>query len=65
MKEAILKQISDKFAKTNGGITINELMELNNLKFDEIKPFLNLMYKDGLLKIRQGINQQLVYLKKE
>ena len=63
MKEKILQQISDKFDKTNGGITINELMELNNLKFDEIKPFLNLMYKEGFLKIHQGINQQLVYLK--
>jgi predicted transcriptional regulator len=63
MKEKILQQISDKFANTNGGITINELMELNNLKFDEIKPFLNLMYKQGLLRIKQGINQQLVYLK--
>ena len=63
MKEKILQQISDKFDKTNGGITINELMELNKLKFDEIKPFLNFMYKEGLLKIRQGINQQLVYLK--
>lgn len=64
MKEKILQQISDKFDKTNGGITINELMELNNLKFDEIKPFLNLMYKEGLIRIRQSLNMPLIYIKK-
>lgn len=63
MKEKILQQISDKFDKTNGGITINELMELNNLKFDEIKPFLNLMYKEGLIRIRQSLNLPLIYIK--
>lgn len=63
MKEKILQQISDKFDKTNGGITINELMELNNLKFDEIKPFLNLMYKEGLIRIRQSLNMPLIYIK--
>ena len=63
MKEKILQQISDKFASTNGGMTIVELMELNSLKYDEIKPFLNLMYKEGLIRIRQSINHPLIYLK--
>jgi len=63
MKDKILQQISDKFAKTNGGITIVELSELNKTTFLETKKVLSELYKEGKIKIRESINHKLIYLK--
>lgn len=64
MKDKILQQISDKFAKTNGGITLPQLKELNpSIEYQDLKSTLNLLFHEQKIKIRQGLNLPLVYIK--
>lgn len=64
MKDTILKQISDKFAKTNGGITLPQLKELNpSIEYQDLKSTLNLLFNERKIRIKQGINLPLVYIK--
>lgn len=64
MKDKILQQISDKFAKTNGGITLPQLKELNpSIEYQDLKSTLNLLFNERKIRIKQGINLPLVYIK--
>jgi len=64
MKDIILRQISDKFANTNGGITLPQLKELNpSIEYEDLKSTLNLLFQEQKIKIRQGLNLPLVYIK--
>jgi len=64
MKDTILQQISDKFANTNGGITLPQLKELNpSIEYEDLKSTLNLLFQEQKIKIRQGLNLPLVYIK--
>lgn len=64
MKDTILKQISDKFAKTNGGITLPQLKELNpSIEYQDLKSTLNLLFNERKIRIKQGINLPLIYIK--
>ena len=64
MKDKILQQISDKFANTNGGITLPQLKELNpSIEYQDLKSTLNLLFQEQKIKIRQGLNLPLVYIK--
>lgn len=64
MKDKILQQISDKFANTNGGITLPQLKELNpSIEYEDLKSTLNLLFQEQKIKIRQGLNLPLVYIK--
>ncbi len=63
MKSKIIQQIKDKFDNSNGGITIIELMNLNNLTYSDIKPILTEMRNEKTIKTKQGINQLLIFIK--
>lgn len=63
MKEKILQQIKDRFEKTNGGITIIELSEINEIAYSEMKKILSELYKEKKIITRQSINHTLIYLK--
>ena len=64
MKDKILQQISDKFAKTNGGITLPQLKELNpSIEYQDLKSTLNVLFNERKIRIKQGINLPLVYIK--
>jgi hypothetical protein len=63
VKEKILSQIKDKFEKTNAGITIIELSEINETTYSEMKKVLSELYKEKKIITRQSINQILIYLK--
>ncbi len=64
MKDTILQQISDKFAKTNGGITLPQLKELNpSIEYQDLKSTLNLLFNERKIRIKQGINLPLIYIK--
>jgi C-terminal processing protease CtpA/Prc len=62
-KSKILSQIKDKFEKTHGGITIIELLEINETTYSEMKKVLNELYKEKKIITRQSINQILIYIK--
>lgn len=63
MKSKIIQQISDKFANSNGGITAIQLMELNGMTYSEIKPIIVELQKEKIIKVKQGINLKLIYLR--
>lgn len=63
MKSKIIQQIKDKFANTNGGITAIQLMELNNLTYSEIKPIIVELQQEKVIKVKQGVNQKIIYLR--
>ena len=63
MKENILKQLSDKFNKTNGGMYVVELMRLNKVNYNEIKPILTELFKEKKIVTKKGINGILIHLK--
>ena len=63
MKSKIIEQIKTKFANTNGGITVIQLMELNNVSYSEIKPILIELQKEKIIRVREGINNNLIYLR--
>lgn len=64
MRDTILRQISEKFAKTNGGITLPQLKELNpSIEYEELKSTLNLLFHEQKIKIRKGLNLPLVYIR--
>jgi len=63
MKSKIIQQISDKFANSNGGITAIQLMELNGMTYSEIKPIIVELQKEKIIRVKQGINQKLIYLR--
>lgn len=64
MRDTILRQISEKFAKTNSGITLPQLKELNpSIEYEELKSTLNLLFHEQKIKIRKGINLPLVYIR--
>ena len=63
MQDQILKLISDRYSKTNGGCTLPFIGESLKITQEELKSHLNALYKDGKISIRQGINQKLIYLK--
>jgi len=62
MKSKIIEQAKDKFTKTNSGITVIQLMELNNLTYAEIKPILSELHNEKIILVRKGINNNLIYL---
>jgi len=62
IKNLIIQQIKTKFANTNSGITVIQLMELNNLTYTEIKPILNELHNEKNIRVRKGINNNLIYL---
>lgn len=61
MKSKIIEQIKTKFANTNCGITVIQLMELNNVSYSEIKPILVELQKEKIIRVREGINNNLIY----
>jgi len=63
MKSKIIQQIKDKFANTNGGITAIQLMELNDLTYSEIKPIIVELQQEKVIKVKQGINNKLIFLR--
>jgi len=63
LKSKIIQQISDKFDNTNGGITAIQLMELNNLTYSEIKPIIVELQQEKVIRVKQGINQKLIFLR--
>ena len=62
MKSEIIEQTKDKFTKTNSGITVIQLMELNNLTYAEIKPILSELHNEKIIRVRKGINLNLIFL---
>lgn len=66
MKEQ-LKQLIVERQKANGnssGTSVLYLMEKLNLDYESIKPFLNELHKEGVIRIRLGVNSSLIFLKK-
>jgi hypothetical protein len=63
MKDKIIQQIKDKFDKTHCGITIIQLSELNQTPYFEIKKILVELQKEKIIRVRQGINLKLIYLR--
>jgi len=63
MKSKIIQQIKDKFSNTNGGITVIKLMELNNLTYSEIKPIIVELQQEKVIRVKQGINNKLIFLR--
>jgi predicted transcriptional regulator len=63
MKSKIIEQIKTKFANTNSGITIVELMELNGMSYSDVKTILTELYKEKKIITRESINQILIYIK--
>lgn len=61
MKQKILDELKNHFEKTNGGLSMVKLKELLNIEVSELKKELNELYKEGKIRIRQGINQKLIY----
>jgi predicted transcriptional regulator len=59
----VISQIKTKFANTNGGITIVELMELNGMSYSDVKTILTELYKEKKIITRESINQILIYIK--
>ena len=63
MKSEIIKLLQDKYDKSNQGISIVDLSNSLDLPIDELKKFLNELYKEKKIIVRQGINGKLIYLK--
>jgi len=63
MKNQILDVIKLHHSKTAGGITLIQLRELLKIEISDLKKLLNELHKEKLIRIRQGVNQKLIYLK--
>lgn len=61
MKNEIVEIVSNNFKKTRGGTTMIELRDGLDLTVDEIKTLLNELHAEKKIRIRQGINQKLIY----
>jgi hypothetical protein len=61
LKEEIFK--NQKLSDNKCGTSIVYLMRKFNLNSEEIKKFLNKLYTEKFIIIRQGINQKLIFLK--
>lgn len=65
MKPEILKLIQEKYDRTSQGISIVDLGNFLDLPIDQLKVFLTELYQEKKIVVRQGINQKLIYLKKQ
>lgn len=63
MKQKILDLLSEKTLKTNGGMSMVEVIKSTNLSYQEIKPILKELFLEKKIIIKKGINGILIYSK--
>lgn len=63
MKQQILDELNNHFKKTRGGLSIVKLSELLKIEIPALKKELNELYKEGKIRIAQGVNTRLIYAK--
>jgi len=63
MRQKILDSVKSHYDKTQCGITLIQLGELLKIEISDLKKLLNELHKEKLIRIRQGINQRLIYLR--
>ena len=61
LKQAII--ISQNLSENKCGTTVMSLMEELNLNSMEIKVLLNQLHAEKFIRVRQGINVKLIFLK--
>lgn len=60
-----LLQLIEDFNKATGGkcgITMVQLCEKAGMDFPNLKPLLKELHTEGKIKVREGINQKLIFI---
>ena len=60
MEDKIIELIKEKESRTSLGIPMISLANLLNLELPELKELLRKMYKEGKIKVNQGINDKII-----
>lgn len=62
---ALINEITAHHKQTNGkcGITIITLSNMLKIPINQLRPYLDELRKEGLIKVREGINNNLIFLR--
>ena len=63
MKDKILELVNKKFETTSLGFPLVELANSLNLSLSETKKLLIELHKEKKIKVHEGLNDKLIYLK--
>lgn len=66
IEETILEILKEKSRTSGGhcGTYAPDIMQKLNMKYDDLKPYLNSLYKQKLITIHEGAHGKLIFYKK-